>query len=203
MLEGIRAKMINIREWINKDGVLRIPLFLNAGTMENSQGLRYQLQIVGHNTFDGLKDLRKLIIPATVTNMEWCFYHCYNLAEFEVDEDNPEFCSIDGVLFTKDRKKLVAYPNAHGSEYVIPEGVEEIMHFAFKSCKDVKVVRLSSSVRKISINAFYECPSLKAIYLPDKFEVLEECTSKANIRCEFVFKGRKYTYDEVIERFQS
>ena len=193
--------MINIREWIDKDGTLRIPMFLNAGTMENSQGLRYQLQLVGNNSFDGLLELKKLVVPATLTIMEWCFYQCYNLAEFKVDVDNPEYCDIDGVLYTKDKKRLVAYPNAHGKEYVIPEGVKEVMHFAFKSCKDIEVVRLSSTVRKISINAFYECPALKAVYLPNDFEVLEECNGKANVKCVFFHKGREYSYDEAIERF--
>lgn len=193
--------MINIREWIDKDGALRIPVFLNAGTIDNSQGLRYQLQLVGHNTFDGLIELKKLIIPATITNIEWCFYHCYNLAEIDVDEDNPEYCDIDGVLFTKDRKRLVAYPNAHGREYTIPKGVEEIMHFAFKSCNDVEVIRLSPSVHKISVNALYECPSLKEVYLSDDFEVIEKHTDKAHIKCDFIHKGRKYSYDEAIEKF--
>lgn len=64
--------MINIKEWVDKDGTLRIPVFLNVGAMENSQGLVYQLQIVGHNTFDGLQELKKLIIPATITNIEMC-----------------------------------------------------------------------------------------------------------------------------------
>ena len=194
--------MINIKEWVDKDGTLRIPVFLNVGAMENTQGLIYQLQIVGHNTFDGLQELKKLIIPATITNIEWCFYHCYNLAEFEVEDDNPIYCSIDGVLFTKDRKKLVAYPNAHGSEYIVPEGVEEIMHFAFKSCRNVRIVRLPASVRKLSINAFYECAALKYVYLPDNFEVMEKCTDNANIRCEFIHKGRQYSYEEAIEKFK-
>ena len=196
-----RRYMINIKEWISNDGTLRIPTFLNVGSMKDTQGLRYQLQMVGHNTFDKLHDLKKLIIPATVTNMEWCFYQCYNMAEIIVDDDNPEFCSIDGVLFTKDKKKLYVYPNAHGKEYDIPEGVEEIMHFAFKSCKNIEVVRLSSFVRKIGINAFYECPSLKTVFLPDDFRLIEQCTDKANIQCEFIHKGHKYTYSEIIEKF--
>lgn len=193
--------MINIRELIDEEGTLIIPEFLNAGTMEHSQGLRYQLQVVGHNTFDGLLNLRKLVIPTTVTNIKWCFYQCYNLAAFEVAEDNPEFCSIDGVLFTKDRKTLVAFPNAHSKDYIVPQGVETIGHFAFKTCRNIEFLRLSDTVREIGINALYGCNSLKTVYLPDNFRTLQKHTESANVRCMFEFQNKQYSYVQILNKF--
>ena len=45
-----------------------------------------------------------------------------------VDKDNPYFIDIDGVLFSKDKKKLLAYPmkKNEGAEYVVPNSVVEL-----------------------------------------------------------------------------
>ena len=85
---------------------------------------------------------------------------------------------------------------------IVPIIFWAIMHFAFKSCRSIRTVRLPASVRKISINAFYECAALKCVYLPDNFEVMEKCTDNANIRCEFIHKGRQYSYEEAIVKFK-
>ncbi len=41
------------------------------------------------------------------------FYSCWNLERIEVDENNPYYCDVDGVLYTKDMKTLVCYPINH------------------------------------------------------------------------------------------
>lgn len=38
------------------------------------------------------------------------FYSCWALQRIEVDEANPYFCDVDGVLYTKDMKTLICYP---------------------------------------------------------------------------------------------
>lgn len=38
------------------------------------------------------------------------FYSCWSLQRIEVDENNPYFCDVDGVLYTKDMKTLICYP---------------------------------------------------------------------------------------------
>ena len=51
----------------------------------------------------------------------WAFENNQSLKEFIVDEENENYCSVDGVLFTKDMKTLLFYPAAHGKEYIIPD----------------------------------------------------------------------------------
>ncbi|MBR3767017.1 MAG: leucine-rich repeat protein [Clostridia bacterium] len=41
------------------------------------------------------------------------FYSCWALKNIEVDENNPNYCDIDGVLYTKDKKTVVCYPCDH------------------------------------------------------------------------------------------
>lgn len=64
------------------------------------------------------------------------FYNTFtdNLEAFTCDEDHQYFKVVDGVFFSKDGRKLIAYPPARIAEnntYEIPEGVEFIYVNAF------------------------------------------------------------------------
>ena len=73
----------------------------------------------------------------------------------EVDKDNPVFCSIEGVLYTKDMKLLIRYPEERiGDEYVVPDGVERIGECAFHHCSFLKRVILPNSIKSIEKDAF-------------------------------------------------
>lgn len=192
--------MFDIRCLIDKKGILRIPEFINVGTIDDSQGLLYRVERIGYNAFDHLLELKELQIPVTVTRMEWCFYECHNLERIIVDEANPEFCSIDGVLFSKDRRVLIAYPNAHGNEYHTPEGVTEIGHFAFKTCRNIEIIHLPKSVVKIGNNAFYQCENLKTVFLPDEIREVGDATEKANMHCNFIYRGETLKFEKLKER---
>jgi hypothetical protein len=64
------------------------------------------------------------------------FGDCSNLTAIVVDDKNPNFISVDGVLFTKDMKTLIAYPvGKSGSSYTIPDSVTNIMAAAFYSTR--------------------------------------------------------------------
>ncbi len=41
------------------------------------------------------------------------FYSCWALERIEVDEDNPNYCDVDGVLYSKDMSTLITYPCNH------------------------------------------------------------------------------------------
>jgi hypothetical protein len=77
---------------------------------------------------------------------------------------NPNYQSIDGVLFSKDGKTLIAYPaGKSGSAYVIPSSVTSIGYEAFKGCTSLTSVTIPSSVTNVSYGAFYGCTGC-AIY---------------------------------------
>ena len=91
-----------------------------------------------------------------------------NLKRIEVDPENPNFRSIDGVLYSKDGKTLVQYPfERQAEEYAVPEGVTEIAPESFNN-RCVQSVAIPASVEKIAPSAFYYCPSLW------KFSVAED-----------------------------
>lgn len=41
------------------------------------------------------------------------FYSCWNLENVFVDDDNPFYCDIDGVLYNKELTEIIYYPSAH------------------------------------------------------------------------------------------
>ena len=41
------------------------------------------------------------------------FYSCWALQEVRVDENNPNYCDVDGVLFNKDKTRIICRPCDH------------------------------------------------------------------------------------------
>ena len=97
---------------------------------------------------------------------------CVFLSHINVLADHPEFCSIDGVLFNKDKTTLVAYPAGGKDIYSIPEGVTTIGPSAFRGCRKLKSIDISSSVIKIRGHAFEDCTSLTSLNIPDNVAVI-------------------------------
>lgn len=187
---------MSIESLIDENGVLRLP-----EDVVLPGNLTYKLVTLGNNCFNCLHSLIELYIPASVQNIEWSFWKCYNLRRFVVDDNNPKYSSIDGVLYSKDQE-LVAYPNAHGKEYSVVDGTIEVSHFAFKSCKDIEIIKLPASLRKIGNNAFYGCASLKRVFLPDGIKNIGCATENSRYRFKYHYKGLDYSHIELLDLLQ-
>ena len=89
-----------------------------------------------------------------------------NLTAYVVDEENPYFCSVDGVIFNKEKTVLVAYPNMRANtEYVIPDGVTTVASCAFFMCDHLTKVTFPSTVVKVEDFGFFKCGGLEYIEL--------------------------------------
>lgn len=53
------------------------------------------------------------------------------MTAINVDPGHSEYTSVDGVVYTKDMKRLTICPAGKGGEYTIPEGVRNIDKWAF------------------------------------------------------------------------
>ena len=115
--------------------------------------------------------LQVLYIGANVKTISyWAVTNCQQLKSINVSKDNEFFTSVKGVLFSKDMKTILCYPNMNGSKYIIPDGVETIAMNAFYKCSNLKNVILPNSVKFIEDRAFHRCDSLTGIVLGDKVE---------------------------------
>ena len=58
--------------------------------------------------------LQVINIGASVTDIDCkAFYSCWALQCIYVDENNPNYCDIDGVLYNKDKTEIICYPIDH------------------------------------------------------------------------------------------
>ena len=109
-----------------------------------------------------------------VTSMDsnaWRFSE--KLQSIDADEDNQYFKSVDGVLFSKDGKKLIKHPAGKKRDtYKIPEGTKIIGKWAFDRCKNLKTIEMSNSVTILEDYAFFECDNLEAPILSDNLEII-------------------------------
>ena len=125
----------------------------HSNAIHSCDNFKIDDQYVDDKLVEYCMNVKRINIPACIdkiddTHDDIPFSYFENLESITVDENNKNFCSIDGVLFSKDRKTLVKYPPAkHDKEYIIPEGTERISFFAFSNyCFNLEKLRLSESV---------------------------------------------------------
>ncbi len=113
---------------------------------------------IGIGAFEGCESLTSITIPDSVTSIGYgAFDACKSLTAINADINNPNYCSIDGVLYDKNQTMLIACPG--GKESVtIPNSVTSIGKFAFGGCKSLKSVSLPDSA-VVDRTAFSDCPS--------------------------------------------
>lgn len=123
---------------------------------------------IGDYAFSQCFSVDGISIPASVKEIgNYAFYNCKALEYINVDEDNPAFCSRDGVLFDKAETVLLSYPSGKKSaEYVVPENTSVIGSGAFGYCKTLTSVELGGKAVSYGDKAFVSCEALKSITLP-------------------------------------
>lgn len=76
--------------------------------------------------------------------------------------NNKYYTSEDGIVYTKDKKKLLKCPPERTGHIVIPDGVREIGERAFANSK-VESITFPDSLREIGYEAFVHCTKLNQI----------------------------------------
>ena len=129
---------------------------------------------IGSYAFGWCSGLTSITIPDGVSSIdEFVFYGCTALQSIEVEDGNPAVCSVDGVLFNKEKTKLLSYPaGATQTSYTVPESVTWIEPLAFSYSQHLRVVTLTDYVTELGYSAFYECKSLEEVRLPSGLKTL-------------------------------
>ena len=115
-----------------------------------------------------------IVIPATVSLIQPNAFDGMGTEKYTVDENNSHYKSVDGVIFSADEKKLVLYPRSSTEKiYTVPDGVTEIVSWAFNKCI-LETVILPTSLKVIGSYAFCYCSNLYEIVMPEGITDINE-----------------------------
>ena len=145
---------------------------------------------IGNEAFSGCYGLTSVTIGNSVTSIgDQAFYWCTGLTSINVAANNPNYCSVDGVLFNKEKTALIQYPARKSGAYTIPSSVTTIGKLAFHNCTGLKSVTIPSSVTSIGEYAFV-IPTLEEIvFMPAKtwievqISAFDGCSSVKTVTC--------------------
>lgn len=122
--------------------------------------------------------ITQISLPETVatlgggSNPSNVFEGCPYLKEIKLEGQNANFAVVDGVLFTKDKTRLIAYPSAKsGDNYRLPEGVKVI---GTSSVAYAKLNEFTCSPSLLTIESFaFESSSIAHLVLNDGIEFIQ------------------------------
>ena len=143
---------------------------------------------IGSGAFNGCTSLTSATIGNGVTNIADAdiFLYCISLTEISVNSENANYSSENGILFNKDKTKLICYPaGKKDSSYSIPDSVTSIGLLAF-DYSSLTSITIPDSVTSISGSAFGNCTSLTSVTIPNGVtsigdNAFDNCTSLTSV----------------------
>ena len=177
----------------------------NITSCEINDGSRILLQY----SFKDCSLLNEISVPSNVVYInEDSFVGCSSLSAINVEEENTNYTSIDGLLVDKNKTKIIDIPQAI-TKISIPDSFTSIEADAFSGCNSLEELTLPSlfdqkisyyfnssvpsSLKKVTINsgnipseAFSNCSSLTSITIPGSVtsigsSAFSGCSSLASI----------------------
>ena len=173
LLDGIGdcTDVFIIVPMMNEDGDIIVGI--SEGAFKNFSGIKgielpSTIKSIGAYAFYG-SSIREILIPSGVSKIgNYALCGCKYLTKIEVDEKNPEYCSVSGVLYSADGAILLTYPAGRSENFVnISRDVTTIANMAFYRCSSIKKVNYhgtSLSWESIEIGAGNEVIDEAFIY---------------------------------------
>ena len=164
--------------------------FFNCSKLEEIE-FPNSLVTIGEEAFRGCTSLTSVEITRNVAEIGFlAFFYCPKVTEFKVSRMNNHFCSVDGLLYSKDMTvihylaqgddrttydipntvKIIenyCFTSSSLTSVTIPDGVTTICQGAFYSSTYLAEAHIPNSVQVIGDVAFCYCPRLKEINLPE------------------------------------
>lgn len=120
--------------------------------------------------------LSEVTLPRNLTHLDMnAFSLCENLKRFDIDVHNEHFLTIDGVVHSKDKARLIRFPSGYaGVNYIIEDSVSHIADGAFSGTARIETITFTSNLKSIGANAFEYCRKLSSLVLPSSIEIIGE-----------------------------
>lgn len=138
--------------------------------------------------FWNCSSLQSITIPKSVATMSiGVFKECEKLENIDVDIDNQNYSSENGILFNKDKTTIIKYPEGKKDEsYKISDSVTSVDTYAFSDCVNLVNITIPGSIATIGVSTFSSCASLTNVEILEGVESLESnafygCDQLANV----------------------
>lgn len=128
------------------------------------------IEVIESEAFYRCYALETVIIPKSVMQIgNDAFFRCSSLQRITVDDKNNQYCDINGVLFSKDKTELIAYPEGkQETQYAIPDSVTKISGNVFGYQTHLKEIAIPASVAEFpNYNIFAYPDEITLIVAPD------------------------------------
>jgi hypothetical protein len=188
-LDGVlydKSKTILFRCPVTKTGIFTLPSTVTKLGHAAFWDCKYLTNIIFSQALTNidryaLEDCRALttiFIPALVSFIgEDAFAGGYegSKCDISVDPANQYFSSVDGVLFDKNKTKLIKCPTSKAGVYSIPTTVTSIEFDAFHYCQSLSNIYIPPSVTTIGGSAFDMCSKVTGnLVIPSAVTKIED-----------------------------
>ncbi len=111
---------------------------------------------IGDRAFNDCTSLTSVAIGRSVSSIGTSVFRgCTSLVSIDVSEEDTSYCSVEGVLFNKDKTTLFQYPSSKSdTAYTIPDTVRSIGDYAFSGSTHLTSITIANSVTSIGTSAF-------------------------------------------------
>ncbi len=141
------------------------------------------LEEIGSYAFSACRYLESLALPTSLNEMGANPMRYLHLSELSIGEGNDSFIISNSAVCDKDKTALYAMPLTWTDKYSIEEGITTVRYHAFSMQAMIPEVYIPSSVKRLMKWAFFECISLKNLYVaasnPPTLD--DECFSKETL----------------------
>jgi len=133
------------------------------------------LKTVGLLAFYNCDSLKNVHIYDKVESIgERAYGGCDSLEAITVDENNANYCSLDGHLYNKNQTVIITYAPANtAASYTLPSTVTTIEPYAFEGARKLKEINLPAGLTTIGEYAFLQA-GLTQPYIPAKVSSIGE-----------------------------
>ncbi len=175
----------------------RMPSTVKFIEMQIVSGCPNLQEIVLHEELESVGSfetvtVQKIVINCNIEDLSFIVNHATSIEHVEISENNEYYKSIDGVMYTKDMKKLVLYPSLKkDKEYIMPEGVEEIGKYAIYENYKIESIILADSLKKVGDNSVAACLNLKKIVMGNNVEEIGNESFSSNVSLKEINLSKK------------
>ncbi|MCI9428149.1 MAG: leucine-rich repeat protein [Eubacterium sp.] len=134
---------------------------------------------IGEKAFQNCAGLERVNLSNSAADVAGnTFGGCEKLSEFAVSSDNPVYSVENGILFNKNKRKIICFPQGRTGEYQIPDRVTAIGKYAFYDCKGLNQVTMPDGVTIMEDGAFQQS-GLLDVEIPGSITYIDNDTFRS------------------------